>query len=761
MPEFIDHSGNSLHDARYSRVYLSDALVTADEWQLVDKLYCTELVDSVSPAMPFAKLVWHCGDFSVDFDGALNVTRKPYNLNRVYCKIEILSSPSDDGQPPPIVGEAEPVVEYTWFGSIEFDEFTNTLANTNPPNTDQVFTAYGLARDLESTIVDSAVLVNDAADDVVRVPRGLVFNPVTPTDQPGVGNQHKSTIDATSGLSWVFQNAVWDGTEADKPHRWDAYTAADHLLTHHAPQKADGTGSTCQWVLDGLDDPLADDHPLNLVAWYDIASVATDRRSVKEILDELIDRRRFVGWCAYGDDSGENFVAKVKVFSFSVADIELTDRAAKIAKNGDLVPLTLTDKPEIRSLDVSNNETQRYDEILVEGEPITTTFTAFVASGGLSKGWSTTNQTAYKDGASNATGYGDLTSEQQTQRNAAVRMDDSLQDVFSRFVFDSTFHGNPTNNGTIYDQSTKHRITVDATGLGQLNGENVSDVFDSSAGLDADQWWSRGARVLPFLPITDDDANRYREPICLFRVEEADPAAVSADVWQYGEHLNADGQRSFSVSLRPLTDALGVRVDVGQAGGQQMIAKDDWSGAAATLDALDPTDSANNALHYDEMLCTIAVEWDRRAYHREQLSVANITAAKRVRHVYIPDARLDVRLPGTATGVQSSGVLDVDTTGTVIRDDRERLKDIAKSMREWYGVKRQSMSLTYGKMTLKIRPKLDGTTNPDPVRLGSLVTKIGVNISRPEVNSPITSIRFNLDQQEVTISTNYYEGDFV
>jgi hypothetical protein len=140
---------------------------------------------------------------------------------------------------------------------------------------------------------------------------------------------------------------------------------------------------------------------------------------------------------------------------------------------------------------------------------------------------------------------------------------------------------------------------------------------------------------------------------------------------------------------------------------------------------------------------------------------ANQTAPKRVRHVYVPDARLDIRLPGTVTGLAYNGTLDWDDNGSIIRDDREKLKDIGKAMAAWYGVKRQAMNLVYGKLTLKIRPPVDGTTNPDPVRLGSLVTKVGVNISRPDVNSPITGIAFDLDRQETTIQTTFYEGDFV
>ena len=210
-----------------------------------------------------------------------------------------------------------------------------------------------------------------------------------------------------------------------------------------------------------------------------------------------------------------------------------------------------------------------------------------------------------------------------------------------------------------------------------------------------------------------------------------------------------------------LDDDLGIRLSVALAGGQQLIARDDWSGAALTPDSLDPSVTENKAFHYDEMICTVAVPWDRRVYHREPLSPSNQTAAKKVKVISVSDARLDIRLPDTATGINTDGTLATDSTGTLIRDDRNRLKSIALAAAQWYGVARQAMSLSFEKITLKIRPLNGNQLDTNPVGLGTLVTKIGIGISKSDVNSPITSIQFLLNEQRTIIQTSFFEGDFV
>lgn len=762
---FIDNDPNRFHDARYSRVYLSNSLVTAGNWTEVDGLWCDELIDRVAPGMSEAKLRWNVGFFEWWY-GERDVEHEPREDLRSYVKIEILKPPEDDDATPDVF--PEPEVLYTWFGTIEADEFTDLLAGNDPPNTDQMITAYGLMRDLENTIVESAVVVNAAKDDVQRIPRGLTFNPVSIADLPGIGNQYKATLDVDAGLSWAFQRVRWDGTESEKPDRWDAYTAVDHLLTHQAPkQSGDTTAKTCTWKFAGLDDVLGPNHPLNTIAWYDISNVATDRRNLKEIIDELIPRRHFVGWYVYGDDTGGEFTAYVKVFSYSDKDIPLSDRNQKIAENTDQVRLDLLDKSEVDDLELVNNGTQRYDKVVAEGEYITTTFSFWHSEADfLINGWNEEDETTYLDAASNETGYGDLEESAKQQKNASIRADDKYRNVFSRFVMGTGFHDTRKTGDGFYDAGNYYDIVTTDEGLSVLNSDNVAAVMGSTAYGEA-EWWSEGSRFLQTLPQPDDavdeQAPELVTPFCLFRVSEAETPSIEEDIWQYAEQLNADQQRTFSVQLQTLRDDLGIRLIVGLAGGQQLIAKDDWSGAAVSPTSLDPTEATVNGLHYDDFICTAAVEWDDRIKHAEALTpLTNQTAANKVKFIRVDDARLDIRLPETIIGLNADGTLKQDENGTLIRDDRPRLKAIAKAAAAWYSTWRQAMNLVVNKITLSLRPNnSDGSRNETPLSLGTLITKVGVQISKPDVNSPITMIRFDMLQQKTQIQTTYYEGEFV
>ncbi|MBR9800257.1 hypothetical protein GYB59_00525 [bacterium] len=788
MPDFIDHQPNALHNARYSRVSINDALVTAEEWNVVEGLYVIELREDVAPDVGYCRMMWHAGFYTRWFDGELNVKKKPLSLERVYVKVEMLQPPdeTETSLDPTAAAIDEPIVEYTWFGTIEVDELEDLLAGGNPPKTNQILTAYDLKRDLENTIVDSAVLANLDADDVVRIGRGLTFNPSGYDEQSDLGNQYKAPIDTDAGNTWVFQNRRWDprtDDAADQPQRWDAYTAIDHLLTHHAPVQSGSSERelTCTWTLAGLDDPLGPTHPLRLVSWYDVADVRTDRRSLKNIIDDLVDRRRFVGWYVSGDDSGEEFVATVHVFSFSDRDIEL-EGDEEIAANPDQVQLNLANVPEVQELPVINNATQRYDEVVVEGEYITSTFTATLIDPPndediglrLVPGWSQEDEDAYLTAASESAGYDDLSEEEQAELNTAFRSDDRFRDVFSRFVvFDELLETQQLGG--------EGPVTLTDEALDELTEDNISETFEN-ADSPGNQWIS-GARLLPMLPFVNDPERpwfREGEPYLLVGIGNGE-----RDIWRYGEQLNADGNRNWSLGLEMLPDAFGVRITVGQAGGQQLIAKDTFANGspAATPEHLDPAITENGAIQFDDyildeeqssMVVVVAMNWDRRVSQRVNLSPPNFTAAKRTRRIYVPNARLDIVCPKTTGSItDSGGITYLSQNGAILRDDRPRLKAIAQAAAQWYGVRRQAVSIAYGKLTLKLRPPTledpaEGanqpqipTLNPEPLSLGTLITKIANNVSRPDVNCPITSIRFNVPEQQTVIQTTFFEGDFV
>jgi len=109
-------------------------------------------------------------------------------------------------------------------------------------------------------------------------------------------------------------------------------------------------------------------------------------------------------------------------------------------------------------------------------------------------------------------------------------------------------------------------------------------------------------------------------------------------------------------------------------------------------------------------------------------------------------AKLDYVAPGTIVAVKD-GILQ-RSTGGYVRDDRSRLNYLAQVAWSWYSQERQAITLRYKTIT-------------DVFALGMLVVSIGSGATLEAVNSPITSIEWDLVAGTTTITTGYGELDLL
>jgi sirohydrochlorin ferrochelatase len=110
-------------------------------------------------------------------------------------------------------------------------------------------------------------------------------------------------------------------------------------------------------------------------------------------------------------------------------------------------------------------------------------------------------------------------------------------------------------------------------------------------------------------------------------------------------------------------------------------------------------------------------------------------------------------------GVNDAGALE-ETDGGFVRDDRELLKDVARSAYEWYGQTRRAMTVVIHDLVARVK-----RAEPDPptgalytdLRIGVLITRLGAEPT--DVNSVVTKLAFDLRQGTITVTTQYAEFD--
>lgn len=672
----------------------------------------------------------------------------PLSLDRSYVRIILRDTDSEPDNP--TVTQMKDNAFLVWYGIIEVDERdaggTRTINDVVVPTGTQKFTAYGLLRELELTFVTESV-VEKSGGGFQTINRGIPFNLQKGSQFPDRGNSTELT-GGPAGTTPIFSFAPFTD---DDSNRWDAQDALQYTLEYDAPKDINGI-KVYEWqtFFQGF-----------LLDWFDI-TVERDSRSVKDIIDDLLDRRRLVGYYVQGIEDASGFHAELNVFSFNDKVIDL-GRTQQIMANPRQFTLDFESSFDVEIALLSNNSAHRADVVNVRGAPITTTFSCFRQGGFLETAWSSADETTFVDGAKNTAGYADLSIEDKQKRNQIARSLESLKDVYEKFVIADDWDLVVPDD--IEGEGSSYYVAVE-TVIAENIGTRIDFDFDASdANNIPAELWHKGKRFLRFLPIREDDTDdlsEYKDPLVVFRTDEGPPK-----VWEFGDKLNTksafaadDDVRQFSARLIMLEKELGFRVEVGAAGAQQLIAFDDWAlqTPETTKEEYDPLTTEGNGVSNQNMIVTVALEWDNRvietAFPSNPPSQAELQS-KQARELFIdvPDARLDFILPGTVTDIDDAGALVQSPNGKILRDDRFRLSKIAKVAAEWYGVKRQALQLRYR----QLRPPTNGT---DKIQIGDLITSIGAVYSDPDVNSVVTSITYEfIGSPTTTLETSFAHLD--
>lgn len=716
--------------------------LTDNSWTEQKSLFVNRLSTVAGPGIDIAELEFNYGIY------ADQKKVNPLDLERKYVRIILRNVDSEPDDP--TVTEMRDNAFLVWYGIIEVDERdaggTRTINGVATPTGNQKFTAYGLLRELELTFVTQSV-VEESVSGFQTINRGIPFNLQAGGQYPDRGNSSKLNS-GPAGTTRIFGFAPFTDDEVNV---WDAFRALEYTLEYDTPKDINGD-KVFEWRVVGLG--------LLSLDWFDV-TVERDRRSVKDIIDDLIDRRRIVGYYVYGVEDADGFHARISIFTFNEFTIDLGANQ-QIAANSRQFTLDFESSFDVEVAVLSDNSAHRADVVFVRGAPITTTFSCFRQGGFLEAAWSPEDETRFLEGAKNTPGYDALSEEDKQKRNQVARSQESLKDVYSKFViadnWDLIVPDDILGDGSDYWVGVETPTPSDFEIV--KDWHDVADDTNVPAKL-----WHKGKRFLRFIPIREDDnddLSEYLDPFVLF-LTSTDPL----EVWEFGDRLNTksafaadDDVRQFSTRLIMLEKELGIRIEVGGAGAQQLIALEDWIlGTPETTKAeYDPETTEGNGVSNLLMIVTVALEWDDRVIEKALPSNPDTQAELQSRHaremwIDVPDARLDFLLPGTVTDIDDAGALVQSTDGEIIRDDRFRLLKIALVSAEWFGVKRQALQLRYR----QLRPPTNGT---DKIVIGDLITSIGAIYSDPDVNSVVTSIVYEMTgSPTTTVETSYAHLD--
>lgn len=733
MPELIPTINEPLSSLPRVQVWTAPRLYPP-EWTEQPWLWPLSLTRSAAPQIDQAQFEWNYGLIQQHGTNAFSLF-VPLSLEGHYVRVEI----SD---------RATGALLVRWYGVIEEErnEAAGLSKSDGVSRGRQTFTAYGLLRLLERVFIRSANKFADAGETGrITIEHGIPFNVRDAGEYAETGNRSLST----SGGTFVFSDAPELSAE------WSAYTAAEYLLANHPPVDGDDA-LIATWLLQG--DPA-------ILGWYDV-HVRTEGRSVKDILDELIPRKRAVGyWVDYDPELNTVYL---KLFSLNGFPLILP--SGIIPANPDQRSLDFERAISISRAVLRNVVTSRYHEVVARGERKTSTCTLRFESqrNEFVPAWSDDQKQEFLDGASNEAGYAALSLIEKTQRNAALRAAEGLYPVFRRFVISGDWSQRQPHHFALAGEEDPREWWV-APVLADTGFPAFDGVFLPGQNAVGEPIWKNNLSLNRYLALRQGlDYSGDRIETEEFLSEPSGPQAPDTtqhlrplffahlqNLQNFERYVRIENlglmaawesdNRRWSAEAEILPK--GPFVDLTVIGGpQSMWALSAWATAAETDPEHDP--EKQGGLDYSELWGTITIPIDRHVEESFLISFPPPGQQKRVLTIDVPEARLDYVVPWTVVAL-TDGTPVQTQTGGFVRDDRGRLFQVAQSAAEWYGKVRQTLDVAFRKIS-------------PVVELGALIVDVPSLFQREDVNTVVTRISYDLSNpRQVTteFETTFAEFD--
>lgn len=682
----------------------------ADSWVESSLLQGLRISFQAGPGQPSALLKYDYGKGMAPAVGARAADTAPATIAKAdllgwYLRIDVSGLPS-------------------WYGVIvDKEDHRDALWNAATPSGTEVYTAMGL-----TWFLDQAKPITQAkvkySGGTWLIDRTIPFNGGT-DGRRGNARCAWKNYDATN-------KCFTDSSQSVTPTAWKAKHAIEYVIDNFAP--VDDSGSVLI--------PFALHASALTFLDYEIPMLDYDGQTPWQLINRLVDRRRGLGLTSIVDSG----TVKLVIFSQNDASISLPG-GGTIPANPNTMTYDFDNALNILNASVTTTLQTRYDQVVVRGERAGSVFTVRPQTN-FEPDWTTPLKQKYNDGAKLEPGYSTLSDSDKEAANMDRRAADDLARVFSWWRPKSTWNGRADT-----DPSTGAGPfafpKIDADGVDDKN--TAANVFRAGLRIQPHIPHRQGVDytqpITPEIADGDDVETDYIPPMLFLQVPVI-RASTADGGWVHCERLNQSiasnsDKRPFtySVDLAVRDDAPGLILKVVNSP-QHVIAQDQFVPVGSFEDI-----PSGEGIAHNKWLATIYMLQDQ--YCRAQYPLdADIPTLDLVRqlHLQVPEAYLDYLVPGTIVGVKS-GELQKSSLGGWIRDDRKRLKDIARLAFMWFGVDRRILSLSFSGIA-------SGFT------VGDLITSIGTGGFSETINTCITSVSYDLQAGAMSVNTQFGEMDF-
>jgi len=753
-----------LLDSRAARVWTKS--VWNGQWTEQNYLKLDRLAWRAGPAISSAEFSWPYGQLLREDDDRY-IERVPKSLGGLFVKVEIPQTDTQTGE------EADPIYWYgrLWedhrnrFGSVTGKIWADAEAEEPEERTSrtghQKLVALGMENELARAYLTQSVVLRDGFER--RIDRAIAFN--QGGGRRGTPDQ-QTRPNASPPQGWAVGGDIAtkvfaeDLTSASCTY-WTAGEIVAYLLKHHTRREFLGFATEIEWRLS-----IAVE---NRLLAFQTPALDCHGRTVKEIIDGLIDRRRLAGYYVTVDEDFPGILGPVvylNVFSFAherppIWDVLLGTQTVPI--NPRQRDWDFESTKELEQAYTVQSRQNLFSVVRAVGARQGRCFSISPADDTLEADWTAGEEAGYEAAASGEAGYGALDRSEKERRNARARASELYSRVYSHFRLPTNWDGR-AGDGI---GGEKNVVSID-----EFHGEIFfnPDPFNP---LDFDyaprQHWRPGIVFENWLPLRaghDYSGDKisdgaivdntppgklpdYLRPLVLIKVSD-NGAGAPATEYQHVELLNAEGEleliaarggRDWSCDTRMQEANAGIVVRVTKPGAQHLIAAADFTPLTGVRE--EPVDLDWR----DNLIATVF--WLDDSYcegvYPPQQGDFPVGIHDELR-IDLGDAyRKDYVVPGTVVGVANGQLVHSDSGG-FIRNDTRRLENVAEVAYMYYRRPRQAFSIM-----------LKHVWQPYPI--GDLIRRIGSGSTTEDVNCCVTGLVFDLVAQTTTVETDFAAFD--
>lgn len=726
-------------------VYLRSAWTSEETWVQHQNLVAVETTWSLAPTLPCAALEWRFGWMRQVREPAAEDDQKKWKAGGVYrverltdlrgrlCKIR-----HGDGRI--WVGVLRPESEQQ--GGAQGSKARKARRRRREEDSNLLDTglqrwhAYGLEHLLDVEPIASGVYETGEDETARTYFGGLTFNP------GGKGNRSSEAQGSLYHGDGVYVFAGEPtGTEE---HHWSTQQIVKYLLAHHQPLDAEGDP-----VLGADPGLVLSDQGAGALPDWDRPTLSTDGKTLYQLLTELIDRRRLLGWFLKYTEGGEDEDDPTAADdSVELHVVTFSDKAIDdpVRSGGEAV----TANPRVRHLEFEvdplttaayqQGELGNYDQVVVRGERRRHVFTMDRdylddTHPSMAEDWTADEQTQYLSGAELLDEWADA-NRRDRQRLAAMHRA-RYERVFSYWKLPDDWDGQ----------------TIDRTSELAAGGFNYWPVFP---GADDRPMYPRVLELEPTLPLLA--GVDYSDSKIVDGDYDESEATVEAPPLVVLERVASEQPEEQPPTYYVPADAVGLAagiepLDVDQdhvlscevfTSGRNLIVKvrnapQHALHGAVIAGSLLPDDEPVPLYNSRFMLATVSVRGERieaRWPPDEKLE----GAGRVIRRKYLdaPGVGETYVVSGTVVGCDAAGVLKrTSRPGTIparVGKENPQLRAIARLAAVFYLEPRRVATIR------TLRP-----LDPDDLDLGDYIGRCGEDDSpaKRQVNGPLTQITYH------------------